>query len=61
MVVFGTLKIGEEVGNILFQGDMEDCKKYSDRLDLSIYYDLHICLDDGIILERIVSQEVECC
>lgn len=55
MVVCGTLKIDDEVGNILFRGDMEECKKYSDCLDFSIYYDLHICSDNGIILERIVK------
>lgn len=54
MVVFGTLKIGEEVGNILFRGDLEECRQYSDSLERSTYYDLHICSDDGTIVEKIV-------
>lgn len=54
MIVFGTLKIGEEAGNILFKGNAEDCVKYSESLDCSVYYDLHICSDDGVIMERIV-------
>ena len=54
MVVFGTLKVGEEAGNILFEGDQDQCREYADGLDHSQYYDLAICQDNGIIAERIV-------
>lgn len=54
MVVFGTLKVGEEAGNILFTGDLDQCREYAYGLDLSKYYDLDICEDNGKVTERIV-------
>lgn len=54
MVVFGTLKTGEESGNILFTGDLDQCREYTDGLDHSEYYELSICQDDGTITEKIV-------
>lgn len=54
MVVFGTLKVGEEAGNILFTGDLDQCREYAGKLNHSDYYELSICQDDGIITEKIV-------
>ena len=54
MVVFGTLKVGENAGNILFTGNLDQCREYVNRLDHSKYYELSICQDDGIITEKIV-------
>lgn len=59
MVVFGTLLVGEEAGNILFTGDLKQCQKYADGLDHSEYYELSICKDDGIIVEKIVIPNTE--
>lgn len=55
MVVFGTLKVGEEAGNILFTGDLDQCREYADGLDHSEYYELSICQDNGVITEKIVN------
>lgn len=53
MVVFGTLS-GEEVGNILFTGDLDQCREYVGKLHHYEYYELSICHDNGIIFEKIV-------
>ena len=55
MVVFGTLKVGEEAGNVLFTGDLDHCREYAGGLDKSKYYELSICEDNGIITEKIVD------
>jgi len=55
MVVFGTLKVGEEAGNILFTGDLDHCREYAGTLDKEKYYELSICEDNGIITEKIVN------
>lgn len=54
MVVFGTLKIGEEAGNILFTGTLEECQDYVRKLNHFDYYELNICEDNGKIAERYV-------
>ena len=54
MVVFGTLKVGEEAGNILFTGNLDQCREYAKELNHSDYYELSICEDNGIIKEKIV-------
>ena len=54
MVVFGTLKVGEEAGKILFEGDLDQCREYAGKLDQSKYYELSICEDNGVIKEKIV-------
>ena len=55
MVVFGTLRKGEEAGNIIFRGTLEECRSYTRTLDQAVYYDLNICEDNGTIAERIVT------
>ena len=54
MVVFGTLNT-EEAGNILFTGDLDQCREYAGKLNHSDYYELSICQDDWIITEKIVN------
>lgn len=54
MFVFGTLKT-EEVGEILYMGDFEECLNYAKNLDLRKFYDLSICEVNGVIIENIKS------
>ena len=55
MIVFGTLRAGEEAGGILYRGTLEECRSYTRTLNLAAYYDLNICEDNGVIAERIVT------
>ena len=53
MVVFGRLNV-EKFGNILFKGDLDQCREYAGKLHHYEYDSLNICQDNGIIVERIV-------
>lgn len=53
MVVFGTKKIGEECGDILFSGSEEECIVFAYSLDFGLFRDVHICEDNGIIKWRL--------
>ena len=55
MVVFGTLKVEETSGNVLFTGNLVQCREYANGLNQSEYYELSICTDDGRIVEKIIN------
>lgn len=54
MVVFGRLK-GDEVGSIIYTGDMASCKKFCKSIIPAEYDSLSIDLDNGVISKRIIS------
>ena len=53
MTVFGR-KRGEEAGNILFQGNYDQCQEFISQLDKTELEELNIDEDNGIIKERIL-------
>ena len=59
MLVYVTLK-AEEAGKVLFNGDLEACQDYASGLndaEKANFYDLHICEDNGVIFERIITPQ----
>ena len=54
MIIFGR-KRGENVGNVLFQGDIDKCQEFADRLDKSEFETLTLDEDNGIIKEWLIN------
>ena len=52
MVAFGWFE-GEHHGNIMYQGDLKECREYAREQDERIFHSLTICKDSGEIVEWI--------
>lgn len=54
MIVYGVTN--EDKGIVLFDGNIDDCRDFvkdNEELDLTNYYSVNICRDNGEIVERI--------
>jgi hypothetical protein len=53
MIVYGTLK-SEDAGNVLFKGNMEECKTFVKGLVPDDYDSLNIDQENGVIEKRYI-------